>query len=220
MGCPGRTPAQAFHARPSPPAPCSPAAARSPAAAAAASRPSARHASRRSGCPWAARIGPVHPTAPLALHRRRPARAPAPGPRSASGAPVHGQGPVHGIVRHFVAHPLPSRVAHRPHDRLPAGVDGDVLDPDHLLALAPVLVERLHQGRVGAHELVRELQVLPPALEGLLLQHGAAEALHGGVVGGDHLRPQHPLQLVPGLHTRSWPTWRPGAASRAPPCRL
>jgi hypothetical protein len=43
---------------------------------------------------------------------------------------------VYGIVRHFVAHPLPSLlVADRPYDRLPAGVDGHVLDPDHLLAL-------------------------------------------------------------------------------------
>jgi hypothetical protein len=71
-----------------------------------------------------------------------------------------------------------------------------------MAALAPVLVQGLEQGRVEPHELVRELQVLLPALEALLLQHGTAEALHGGIVGGDNLRPAHPFQFVPRLHTQ------------------
>jgi hypothetical protein len=39
-------------------------------------------------------------------------------------------------------------------DGLAAGLHRDVLDPDHLLALATVPVESLDQGREGAHQLV------------------------------------------------------------------
>ena len=42
------------------------------------------------------RLSAVHPAAPV-RHRRRPARAPSPCPRSTSGAAVHGQSALHGI---------------------------------------------------------------------------------------------------------------------------
>src|SRR3954453_13559085 len=52
---------------------------------------------------------PTHPpTPPLTLHRGRAARVPVPGPRPAARAQVHGPAPLHGIVRRFLSHPLPS----------------------------------------------------------------------------------------------------------------
>src|SRR3954451_3860999 len=66
---------------------------------------------------------------------------------------------------------IPSPLADGAHDRPPAGLDRDVLDADDLLSLAPVLVERLEQRRVGADQPVRLVQVLAPPLEGLLLEH-------------------------------------------------
>ena len=44
---------------------------------------------------------------------------------------------------------------HVPDDGLPARMHVDVLHPDRLLALAPVLVERLDEGGIGPCELVR-----------------------------------------------------------------
>ena len=44
---------------------------------------------------------------------------------------------------------------HGPNYRLPAGVDVDMLDRDLLLALAPVSVQGLEQGSIGAAECVR-----------------------------------------------------------------
>jgi hypothetical protein len=102
----------------------------------------------------------------------------------------------------FVAFPsIPSPLAHRTHDRLPAGIDGDVLDPDHLrLALAPVPVQGFEQRRVGADEPTRLAQRCLPALESLLGKVGAAEAFQRGVVHHDHLRCQHALKRVSGCN--------------------
>src|SRR5215210_6547665 len=58
-----------------------------------------------------------------------------------------------GLLLAFDRHPTPG-VLNVADDRLPAGVDVDVLDRDLLLALAPVPVQRLQQGGVGARELV------------------------------------------------------------------
>jgi hypothetical protein len=87
-------------------------------------------------------------------------------------------------------------VAHRTHDRLPASVDGHVLDPDHLLTLAAVLVERLHQGGVAAHQLGRELEFVPPPLEALTGYLSTPEAVHRGLVGRQHLGCQHALKRI------------------------
>jgi hypothetical protein len=48
------------------------------------------------------------------------------------------------------------------------------------------------------HHTVRSAlgQVLAPALEGLLANHGAPVAFHRRVVGGDELRRHHAFQLV------------------------
>ena len=71
-----------------------------------------------------------------------------------------------------------------------------MLHRDLLLALAAVAIERFEQRRIGARELVRLGEVLAPALEGLLADHGAPVAFHRGVVGGDQLRRHHAFQLV------------------------
>ena len=63
-----------------------------------------------------------------------------------------------------------------------------MLDPDHLLALAPVAVQGLDQGGVGAGELVAVLQAQLAPGEDLLRQGGPPEAFHTRFVHGDHLR--------------------------------
>ncbi len=71
---------------------------------------------------------------------------------------------------------------------LATGVNVDVLDRDLLLdALAPVPVQRLKERDVGAGELVRLVQVLFPAFEALLSDHGTPVALHRGGIRGDEL---------------------------------
>src|SRR5215472_12572838 len=59
-------------------------------------------------------------------------------------------------------------------------MDINVLDGDALLTLAAVSVEGLGQSREGAGEFVRLVQVLAPTFEGLLTDHRAPVALHGG----------------------------------------
>ena len=44
-------------------------------------------------------------------------------------------------------------------DGLATGLDGDMLDPDHLLALAAVLAQRVEQHRVGSRQLVGRAEV-------------------------------------------------------------
>lgn len=73
----------------------------------------------------------------------------------------------------------------------------DMLDRDLLLALAAVAIERFEQRGVGPRELVRLGEVLPPALEGLLADHGAPVAFNCRIVGGDELRRHHPLDSCP-----------------------
>ena len=58
----------------------------------------------------------------------------------------------------------------------------DVLNRDLLLTLAAMAVKRFDQGRVGASELVGLVQVLAPALESLLCDHGAPITFHRGVL--------------------------------------
>ena len=63
-----------------------------------------------------------------------------------------------GLSCAFLLTPTPSRAARArldcPHNGLPARVHMDVLDRDLLLTLAPVPVQALQQGGVGARELV------------------------------------------------------------------
>jgi len=75
-------------------------------------------------------------------------------------------------------------------------MDVDMLDRYLLLALAAMLVEGVEQCRPGAGELVRLVEVLASALEGLLADHGAAVAFHSRVVGRDQLRRHHALQFI------------------------
>ena len=58
-----------------------------------------------------------------------------------------------------------------------------MLDRHLLLPLAAMLVEGPQQGRPRSGQLVRLVQALVPPHEGLLDEHGAAIALHRGVVG-------------------------------------
>ena len=60
-----------------------------------------------------------------------------------------------------------------------------MLDRDLLLARAALLVERIQQYRPGTREPVRLIEVLPPPLESLLVNHCVAVAFHLGVVGGE-----------------------------------
>ena len=52
-------------------------------------------------------------------------------------------------------------------------------------ALAALAVERVEQGRPGARQLGRLVQVVTPSLEGLLAEHGATVAFHRRVVCGE-----------------------------------
>jgi len=54
----------------------------------------------------------------------------------------------------------------------------------------------VHLHGVGPRELVRLVEVLAAALEGLLAVHRAPIALHGRRVGRDHLRREHALNLI------------------------
>jgi hypothetical protein len=56
-----------------------------------------------------------------------------------------------GSILTFLVAPTPA-LGHGADDRLPAGLDGDMLDPDHLLALTAMPVERVDQRRERAHE--------------------------------------------------------------------
>jgi hypothetical protein len=88
----------------------------------------------------------------------------------------------------------PSPPGHGAHDRLPAGVHRDPLDPDHLrLTLAPAPVQRLQQHGVGAHQPVGLRQVLVAVLARLLAHRPRAEALHRRVVQPEQLRRHHAL---------------------------
>jgi hypothetical protein len=90
----------------------------------------------------------VHPAASV-RHRRRPARAPCPGPRAASRAAVHGENLLcMGLFLRFFATPPPPRGGNHPDHGLPAGVD--MLDRDLLLALAAMAVESLRRRGIGA----------------------------------------------------------------------
>ena len=100
-----------------------------------------------------------------------------------------------GSILTFLVAPSPT-LGHGADDGLAAGLDGDVLDPDHLLALAAVPVERVGQGRERAHQPVAVLQPQLAAGEGLLGQGGPAESFHGGLVGRHHLCCQHGLDDV------------------------
>jgi hypothetical protein len=86
------------------------------------------------------------------------------------------------------------------YDRLPTGMDVDVLDCDALLTFAAVTVEGFDQSREGPGELVRLIQVLAPIFEGLPANHRTPVALHGGVMARDQLPDQHSLEFVSRLH--------------------
>ena len=102
----------------------------------------------------------VHPASSLALHGRRPAQAALTGSGSAAWAQVQGPGlPVHGLDPHFAAGPSPA-LGHGADDRLPAGLDRHVLDPDHLLAFAAVAVEGVGQRRERSAPACRPSQLL------------------------------------------------------------
>jgi hypothetical protein len=103
-----------------------------------------------------------------------------------------------GLLLTFDRHPTPG-VLNVADDRLPAGVDVDVLDGDLLLAVAPVPVQGLKQGGVGAAKFVRLGQALAPALDRLLADHGAPVAFHRGSMAREELSGQHAFQLVAGL---------------------
>src|SRR5215831_6969337 len=79
-------------------------------------------------------------------------------------------------------------------------MDINVLDGDALLTLAAVTVEGLGQSPEVAGEFVRLVQVLAPTFEGLLTDHRAPVALHGGVMTRDRLRDQHSFERIARLH--------------------
>jgi hypothetical protein len=57
-------------------------------------------------------------------------------------------------------------------------------------------IERIKQHGRGAGQLVGLAQVLAPALEGLLTNHGAPVAFHRGIVRRDELRRDHSFNFV------------------------
>ena len=90
----------------------------------------------------------------------------------------------------------PTPLGHSADDRLAASLHGDVLDPDHLLALAAVAAQAFEQRHVGPRQPAGGAQVDLPALDGLLRQHGPAMAFEARGVAGDHLADQHAFQFV------------------------
>src|SRR5262245_33080840 len=103
-----------------------------------------------------------------------------------------------GLFLRFTAIPSPRRSLDRPDDGLPARMDMDMLDGHLLLALTAMVVEGVEQRGPRAGELVRLIEALAPALEGLLAEHGPAVTFHRGVVGGDQLCRHHCFQLLLG----------------------
>lgn len=97
-----------------------------------------------------------------------------------------------GLFLHFGLIPTPTSLD-GPDHRLAARVNMDMLDCHLLLALTAMVVQRVEQRRPGARQLVRLVEILAPALEGLIPEHGAALALHRGVVSRDQLRRHHAL---------------------------
>jgi hypothetical protein len=71
-----------------------------------------------------------------------------------------------------------------------------MLDSHLLLTLAAMMIECVQQRREAPGELVRLVQVLPPPLEGLFANHGAAVALHGRTEARDKLDGHHAFKLV------------------------
>ena len=100
-----------------------------------------------------------------------------------------------GSILTFAVAPSPT-LGHGADDRLPAGLDRDVLDPDDLLTLAAMAVEGIGERRERAHQSVAVLQPHLAAGEGLLAQYGTAEAIERGFVGRHHLHGQHGLDDV------------------------
>ena len=105
-----------------------------------------------------------------------------------------------GLLLRFL--PAPTPRGDSTYDRLSTGMDVDVLDGDALLTLAAVTVEGFGQSRIGPGQFVRLVQGLAPTFEGLITNHRAPVALHGGVMARDLLRDQHSLERVVRLHVR------------------
>lgn len=87
-------------------------------------------------------------------------------------------------------------LSHSTDDRLTAGLDRDVFDPNHLLVLAAVAVEGVSECRERAYQLVAIFQTQLAAGEGLLGQGGPVVTLEGRLMGRHHLHGQHGLDRV------------------------
>ena len=89
-----------------------------------------------------------------------------------------------GLILLLSVAPTPTPVFDRADHGLPSGVDVDMLHCNLLLTLATMLVEGIEQGCPCAREFVCLVQALAPSLECLVPEHGAAIALHRGIVSG------------------------------------
>ena len=83
-------------------------------------------------------------------------------------------------------------------DRLSALVHGDVLDPDGLIASAPVSLERLYLRGKGPSELV-EGALRTILLRDVVHTREPTREGHGRSVNDGHLRREHGFQLIFGL---------------------
>jgi hypothetical protein len=80
-------------------------------------------------------------------------------------------------------------------DCLSALVHRDVLDPDGLIASAPVSLERLHLRREGPGELIEGALCTILLLNGFHMRKPTREC-HGRRVNGGHLSREHGLHLI------------------------
>ena len=90
-------------------------------------------------------------------------------------------------------------MVHIPNDRLSTFIDGDVLDPNGLIASAPVSLKCLHLRCKGPGKLI-ECTLRAILLRDVFHMREPTRERHGRRVNGGHLSREHGLHLVPRLH--------------------
>ena len=91
-------------------------------------------------------------------------------------------------------------MVHIPNDRLSTFIDGDVLDPNGLIASAPVSLKRLHLRREGSGKLI-ECTLRAILLWDSLRAPETKRECHGRCVNDGHLSREQGFHLISRLHS-------------------